>query len=266
MFKPVIPVTGLSGWQFLQRTLPAQKEAFAESTAFKRDTEYFRENISKVKTAEDLVGDRRLLSVALGAFGLDDDINSKAFVQQILEGGTNDRSALANRLADSRYAKFSEAFGFGDIGPRTAFSFFADEILTRYENKQFERAVGAQDNSMRLALNLEGEIGDIATTDSTNNTKWFAVMGNSPLRTVFETALGFPSSFGRIDLDQQLDGFKERAQATFGTDKIADFNDPELQEKLVRLYLVREEIANSSGAFSGGSTALTLLQSAPRLF
>lgn len=266
MFQPVIPLSGLAGWQFLQRTLPAQKEAFTESTSIKRDVDYFRENIAKVSTAEALVADRRLLSVALGAFGLDDDINSKAFIQQILEGGTNRTDALANRLADNRYASFSSAFGFGNLVPRTTLSFFPDEIITRYQNKQFELAVGNQDNSMRLALNLAGELADISKSETSNDIKWFSIMGNTPLRTVFETALGFPQSFGRIDIDQQRTAFKERAEATFGTDKIADFSGPEIQEKLVRLYLVRNEVNAGQSGLSGGSTALTLLQSAPRLF
>ncbi len=265
MFKPVIPLSGLSGWQFLQRTLPAQKQAFVQSTQFKRDTEYFREKIGGIRSAGDLVGDRRLLSVALGAFGLDEDINSKAFIQKILEGGTNRSDALANRLSDTRYQKFAAAFGFGNIAPRTGLSFFADEILTRYATKQFERAVGEQDNSMRLAMNLGGEIADLIRSGTSNDVKWFAIMGNTPLRTVFETALGFPSSFGRIDIDQQREAFKERAQSVLGTDTVADFSDPALQDKLVRLYLIRSEIA-AGGGLSGGSTALTLLQSAPRLF
>jgi len=266
MFQPVIPLSGLAGWQFLQSTLPAQREAFVESTAFKRDTDYFRETISGIQTAEALVADRRLLGVALGAFGLDDDIANKAFLQQILEGGTNERDALANRLSDNRYAKFAEAFGFGNLGPRTGLTFFADEILDRYETKQFELAVGSQDNTMRLALNLEGELADVAADGAGNDTAWFSVMGNTPLRTVFETALGFPPSFGTIDIDQQRDAFKERAQSVFGTDQVADFADPEVQEDLIRLYLVRSEIAANSSPLSGGSTALTLLQSVPSLF
>lgn len=266
MFQPVIPLSGLAGWQFLQRTLPAQKEAFTESATLKRDVDYFLENIGSIKTAEALVADRRLLVVALGAFGLDEDINAKAFIQKILEGGTIDSDALANRLADNRYASFASAFGFGNLAPRTGLSFFAQEIITRYETKQFERAVGNQDNSMRLALNLNGALREIADSNTSNDIKWFSIMGNTPLRTVFETALGFPSSFGRIDIDQQRDAFMSRAQSTFGTDQIEDFTDPATQEKLIRLYLVRNEINSGLSGFSGGSTALTLLQSAPRLF
>jgi hypothetical protein len=70
-FQPLIPLAGYSGWAFLNRTMDSQKSAFNESNEIKRDTEYFKENIGSVESAEDLMSDRRLLSVALGAFGLD---------------------------------------------------------------------------------------------------------------------------------------------------------------------------------------------------
>ena len=109
----------------------------------------FREKIESIKTAEDLVADRELLSVALGAFGLDDDINNTFFIRKVLEDGTIDDDALANRLSDSRYADLSEAFGFGTPGfTRTSLSFFADEIVDRYEAQQFQQAVGDQDNDI----------------------------------------------------------------------------------------------------------------------
>jgi hypothetical protein len=80
------------------------------------------------------------------------------------------------------------------------------------------------------------------------------------LRNVFETALGLPSSLARIDLDQQLTTFQDRARSVFGTDKIADFIAPDKQEDLLRMFLIRSE-ANNSAAITSGNIALTLLRS-----
>ncbi|MDA9207959.1 DUF1217 domain-containing protein [Octadecabacter sp.] len=259
-FQPIVPLSGYSGWLFLERTAETQKEAFSESAEVVRATDAFRERIGEITTAEDLVADRELLSVALGAFGLDDDINSKFFIQKILEEGTSDSDALANKLSDSRYAAFSEAFGFGEIGPpRTGLSVFPDEIIERYEAEQFEIAVGEQNNDLRIALNLETALVDVVEGSSTNDARWYSMMGNTALRTTFETALGFPSSFGTVDIDQQLVQFKERAERTFGTDQMADLTSDENQEKLIRLYMLQSEISAFSSS-SGASVALTLLQ------
>ena len=83
-FVPVIPTAGLAGWSYLQRTGDDQKRIFTESSDVQRDTAYFRDRIGTITTAEELVSDRRLLKVALGAFGLGDDINNKYFIRNTL--------------------------------------------------------------------------------------------------------------------------------------------------------------------------------------
>ena len=109
-YSPVIPVSGYAGWSFLGRTMAKQTAAFEKSPEIKRDEDYFRANIGKVNTAEELVKDRRLLKVALGAFGLDADMNNKAFIEKMLKEGTLNGSALANKLADKQYLKLTVAF------------------------------------------------------------------------------------------------------------------------------------------------------------
>ncbi|MGI9388684.1 MAG: hypothetical protein ACR2O1_01390 [Boseongicola sp.] len=89
-YQPVVPAGGNVGWNFLSRTRDAQQDAFNASSQVVRDTEYFREKIGGVQTAEDLVSDRRLLSIALGAFGLAEDVGNKFFVRKVLEEGTLD--------------------------------------------------------------------------------------------------------------------------------------------------------------------------------
>lgn len=262
-FQPVIPASGYAGWRFLQRTLETQRTAYEQSAPVQRATDYFRENIGKVRTADDLLSDRRLLEVALGAFGLDADINSRAFIRKVLQDGTLQEDALSNRLADKRYAAFSEAFGFGDFSvPRTVLSTFPDEIIDRYEARSFEAAVGAQDDQMRLALNVAPGLTDVVDQASTERGQWFSIMGNQPLRQVFETALGLPSSFGSLDIDKQLEQFQDRAKAIFGTDNPAEFLASDKQEKLIRLFMIRSDAQSGFGT-NGGTVALSLLRAAP---
>jgi Protein of unknown function (DUF1217) len=260
-YQPVVPLAGYAGWTFLNRTRAAQQAAFDKSGQVQRDTAYFEEKIASVATPEDLVADRRLLSVALGAFGLDGDINSKFFVQKVLEEGTSDSSALANRLSDKRYYQLAKAFGFTDLGvPNTQQSDFGEQIASAYRDRQFEIAVGDQNSDLRLAMGLSRDIGTILDNQTTDDGRWFAVMANPPVRQVIQTALGLPSSFGALDLDLQLSGFRDAAERVFGNGEVAQFNDPGVQEKLIRLFLVRSQ-AQQSTSTSRGQIALTLLQS-----
>jgi len=259
-FKPVLPMTGYAGWTFLNWTMAAQKDAFAASPSNTREEDYFREKIGGVKTADALVSDRRLLRVALVAFGLESDIDSKAFIRKVLEEGTLETGALANRLADKRYAEFSRTFGFGDFAtPATQISDFADRILERFRAKSFEQAVGQQNGSYRLAMNAQSELGILASRNLSSDSKWYGVLASKPLREVFQTALGLPQTFALIDVDRQLEVLKNKARSALGVGDPSAFAMKEVTDKLIRMYLVRAEAGPGGGSLSIGTGALQML-------
>jgi hypothetical protein len=258
-FQPFVPVGGLVGWRYLKRTLPMQQEAFARQPILRRDLDDFRDRIGQVRTAQALVSDYRLLRVALGAFGLSDDIASKHLIRTVLEEGTLKPDALANRLSDKRYRDLSRAFGFGDFPvPNTALSDFADRIAARYTRLSFEEAVGRGDETMRLALNAEREMTSLAAETGSDRTRWFRLMGTPPLRKVFEEALGLPASFGALDLDRQLGEFRARAAARFGTGEIAELAEPQTLGRILDRFAAIRGAAQSAQTVT--SPALVLLR------
>lgn len=265
-FTPIVPIGGFVGWSFLKRTQEAQKNTFEQTPQLKRDDEYFREKIATTTSAEDLVKDSRLLRVALGAFGLDDDLPNKYFIRKILEDGTQDSSALANRLSNGQYKKLSDAFGFGEGGtPLTIGEGFADKILASYKERQFERAVGEKNNDMRLALNAERELLNLANSDSSERSKWFNILGNTPLKKIFETTFNLPTAFGTLDVDKQVDILERRTESMFGTSDIAQFADSENMDRLVRQFFVQSQLSNFV-ALSPNQIALNILSNGAGTF
>lgn len=259
MFQALVPSGGLEGYRFLQRTLERQQELTGESAEFKRNADAFRERIGSITTAQELVADRALLTVALGAFGLEDDINNKYLVQTILEEGTNDTQSLANKLADQRYQDFSAAFGFGDrTVPRTQLGIFPDEILDRYQRVSLEVSVGDQDESLRIALSADRELAELASEDNTDTTKWLTLLGNSAQRTLMGTALGLPDSVAQLDLDTQVGIFSSKMKRQLGLE-ITDLTDGDARDRVIERYLLRDAI-NTQASLSSGAVALTLLQ------
>lgn len=259
-FAPVIPASGLAGWRFLQATMDRQRAAFAQTAVAAREADYFRKNIAAVETPGDLVGDRTLLKVALGAYGLDDEISKKFFLQKVLSEGADLPNALANKLVDPRYREITRAFGFGTlVPPDFSDPGFADAILARHDELQFERAVGEADNSMRLAMTFKREIAALADPDLPASTGWFRVMGSPPLRNFFETAMGLPAATGALDIDQQLRIFQERAEAVFGFDRLSGFSGEAVITKAIRLFFARDAASQGPGAATPGYGALSIL-------
>jgi hypothetical protein len=262
-FQPVLPVGGLAGWAFLSRTIDSQMSAFAASPSLSRDSDYFRETIGTIRTAEALVTDRRLLSVALGAFGLQDDLPNRALIRRVLEDGTASRDALANRLSDDRYRQLSDAFGFGPgQGLQTLRPGFADQIIARFERQSFEIAIGQADPAMRIALSGQRELLRIAGETANTDAQWFKILSLPPLRKKMEVALGLPGSIGQIDIDKQRDIFQDRARRQFGTDDLAELTRPDTMRRITEAYLVRQQIAAGQTSLSGAAAALTLLAQA----
>lgn len=257
-FQPQIPFSGIAGWRFLERTAPVLQATFEKGPQIQRDIAHFAEKIGTISSAADLVADRQLMRVALGAFGLDGEIDKRAFIRRVLEDDLDDPRALANRLTEPAYREMAVAFGFGtEGGARTGDAGFASKIIADYKTRAFEVAVGESNNAMRLALNFRREMAEMSQGDGAS---WFRVLGSKPLREVFEGAYGLPSQFGRIDVDQQRDVMRDKTSRLFGGSDLTVFQDPEAVEKVINRFLARAQIDAGVSASGPASNALALLQ------
>jgi hypothetical protein len=259
-YNVAVPLAGYAGWAVLNRTIESQQDALNESAEIKRNTEYFEANIGNITSAEELMADRRLLTVALDAFGLGEDINSTYLIQKILSDGTEADDALANKLGDASYVSLSEAFGFGNTdGPDLTSSAFASDIIERYQNTKFVESVGESSEAIELALITQSAMPDITAKDTTDNGLWYTILGNESVRAVFETALGLPEEIGSIDIDQQVTEFREKSKRYFGNGEVSQFSEPEKLDELIRLFLARSEINELGSGSTAAENALTLI-------
>lgn len=258
-FQPIVPLSGYAGWRFLERTMERQQQSFEQSPSIQNDTEYFKDKIGEVQSANDLVYDYKLLRTALGAFGLEDQVGSKYLILKVLEEDPSDPDALANNLSDKRWLAFANAFAKdGQITTQTQDPNFAEQIIDKYQARSFETAIGEQDENMQLAMTLDRELASLTEQDSTENAKWYSIMGTTDVREVFDTAFGMPSAFAALDLDRQLEVYKAKAKAMFGSDSVSQFSDPAKRDTLIQNFLIRSQI-NDYQISSSGQIALQLL-------
>ncbi|MEI6800626.1 MAG: DUF1217 domain-containing protein [Pseudomonadota bacterium] len=259
-FTPILPMSGPAGWAILKRTMATQTATLNATPEMARDVDYFRAKIGQITTADQLVGDRRLLKVALGAFGLEADIANKAFIKKILTDDLTSNKALANRLADKRYLQMASTFRFDRSVPATQGPNFATAVLTAYQARTFESAVGEQDEDLHLALNAQRELATLGDARSSETTKWLTILGNAPLSRVFQKALGLPSGTSGLNLDQQLGLYQAKAFAIFGDSGISQFADTTKTDMLLKRFLSRAQADQLMSQSASGSVALTLMQ------
>ena len=262
-FTPILPMGGYTGLKFLDRTAEKQRIAFEKSPMMTREVQHFLENIASADTPEKLLSDPLLAKVALGAFGLEGERGKKAFLQRILEQGTDNREAFANRIADGRFRKLAKAFGYGNAGgaPVTDPT-FAAEIAARYQEMQFEVAIGEQDNAMRLALNFRREVPEIVAALTEDSNGWLQILGQQPLRRVVEAAFGLPAAFAQIDIDRQVEILQDKATQLFGESSARAFGGEDAEaniETVLRRFLAREAASGPAGLSTPAARALSLL-------
>lgn len=259
-YQVVIGATGIPGWSILKQNAERHQQLIAADPVVKRDDAYFRERISTITSADELVKDYRLLSYALGAFGLEEEIANKALLQQVLKSDVDDDGSLVNRLTDKRYLQFARAFGFAEDGAAALGGAFADGMSDLYLVREFERRVGENDENLRIALNAKRELAQMTTKEGKESTLWYEVLGNPPLKRMFEVAFGYePLSFGRLPIERQHQELVGKAEQVFGSSSFETFKNPENVEKLIQRFLAQSQIAEGNAAQSSYSIALTLL-------
>jgi len=258
-FTPVIPASGLAGWNFLKSSLPLQTEIFNRSPDIQRDIDYFTDNIGSINTLDDFISDRRLLRVSLGAFGLDEEINKGALVRKVLEEGTEDRGAFAVRLNNTNYLNYANVFKFDSEGKFQPSDGFVQNVVSQYRERQFEVELDNVDPNLRLASNFERDIVNIAETASTARAGWFRVLGSAPLREVVESVFNLPSSFSQLNIDKQVEILQDRSLQRFGSRGVDVFSDNANVEKSIQRFFLQKQIESGPSASARGATALTLL-------
>lgn len=259
-FQPVIPLGGVAGWEFLKRTRARQEKSFVDSPSVKQATTAFGGVFSKIRTAKELVENRQALRVVLGAFGLQDDLDNRAFIGKVISDGFGQPDALANRLADKRYLSLAKELAhLAPGGSGVAPPGLADSLTRRFQASEFEVAIGKSNENMRFSLVYARKMPAIAEGLRSDTAQWFEILGDPPTRRVIETALGLPSEFAALGLDEQVFRLQAAAKTAFGVSRAADFATPEMIETVTQRFLLMDQLRETQTVMSGASVALMLL-------
>ncbi|SFH15310.1 Protein of unknown function [Palleronia marisminoris] len=222
-FAPIVVGSGLAGWSILTRTRETQQAAFDRSPVIAGDVAAFKEKISSIETSDQLLDDRRLLRVALGAFGLDSDINNRAFIKKVLDSDPADERSFANRLSDKRYLSLAQTFGFtGTEGPQVSGSAVSGDLKERLKDVATPDDLLSDPVLLRLTLKTFGLESDekntyflrsVLESDPADPTS-FANRLSDPKYLKMTTALDFANR-GAVEVG--LSGFVAEFEAAAGT-------------------------------------------------
>jgi len=237
------------GYQTIARDIPKSIDRVQKQPMVQRETEYYLEKITKVKTIKEFMADDRLFRFAMKAHGLEDMTYAKAFMTKVLEGGIDSSETFANKLSDTRYRDFAQTFNFKRFGDTTTvFTRAQQGTVDRYLRQTLESDAGAQNEGVRLALYFERKASTL--------TNPYEVLADRALTQVVFTALGLPSSLSSANIDKQAALLEDRLD-------FADFKDVEKTGEFLKRFTSMWEIENGSSA---ATNAAALLFSQPTEF
>lgn len=218
-------------------------DKFRNRSDVKREIEYYRENIGSIQTVDDFFKNYRLVKFALDAFDLGSEAQYTGKIRKILESDLTDVDSLANRFQDPRFKKMAETLGIGALGTvKLKLSFTTDDLVSRYEQVQYEKHLDEQAPGVRAAIEFERRIKDVTQT--------VQLLGDSVLRDVVLTANSIPQEIAYQEVDSQITALEKRIDVKA---LVADQNEI---SKMVTRYLTFK--SSDTGAGGSGSYLLNL--------
>ncbi len=188
--------TTTSTYLAISQNLTRYQTMTADQPAVKTASEYYAANIGSVTSIQDFVGNYRLLSYALDAYGLGNEVHATALVTQVLEGGVSSSKSLANTLSNPNWAKFAAAFNFVADGASSVSTSSAVQTTTSdYVEQNLETDEGQQDPGVQLALYFQR----VAPSASSG----LAIMGDENLLDVVQTIFGLPPETTGTNIDTE---------------------------------------------------------------
>lgn len=134
-------------YQSYAADLPKTLAPVASEAQISRDAQYYRDNIGKVTSVDDFIGNTRLFSFAMKAYGLEDMTYAKAFMRKVLESDVNDFEELRREAHRSALHDLREGLQLLDErrGGRVACGGSGDRGRKRYYRPLFGPAHQARD-------------------------------------------------------------------------------------------------------------------------
>ncbi|MCW2274985.1 DUF1217 domain-containing protein [Rhodoblastus acidophilus] len=229
--------THLSRYQKLTASDPVVSQA----------TKYYKANIGKITSAEQLVKNTRLFNYVMNAFGLGDMTYAKKMIQTALEQGLSSSKALAVKLNNSKITALVKVFDFATLGSATTQQTAAQQgVVDKYVMQTLETNQGQTNPGVQLALYFRDHASSI--------TDGYSVLADSNLLKVVQTTLGISSYTSTQNVDTQAARFDKLLKYT-------DFQDSAKVQKFLERFAAQYDVQNPSAGTSSASSVLSLFNS-----
>ncbi len=238
-------VSTTASYLAVANNLTRMQTATASQGQVKSDTAYYLANIGKVKSIADFVGNYRLFSYAMKAYGLEDMTYAKGLVTKVLQGGVTSSTALANTLSDPRYKALAKAFDFAGQGTSvTQSTAVTTTTVHNYVEQALEDNQGTTNKGVQLALYFQRNASSV--------TNIYGLLADTNLLKVVQTAFGLPSSASE-NIDTEAATLKKFVS-------MADLQNPTKVKQIAERFTAMWDV-NGNNTSSDATNVATIFSS-----
>lgn len=179
-------------YDIITRDMKTSLNRVAQEKQVTRDSQYYKDNIGKIKTVDDFMANDRLYQYSMKANGLEDMIYAKAFMKKVLESDLTDKDSYANKLADSRYRNFAASFNFSAATVDSQTEKQEEDVLGLYK----QSLVTEGDDAKSEVMYYDSAIDQVTDVDS--------LLQNSRLTTFVLKSYGLDTKYYSTDHLKQV--------------------------------------------------------------
>jgi len=180
-------VNTFTSYSLITRDIGKSIDRVEKQPLVDRETKYYLENITKVKSIDEFVKNDRLFKYAMKAHGLEDMAYAKAFMVKALKEGVSSSDSFANKLTDKRYAEFVKSYNFAALGAEATTYNKAQQLVTKNYSIQAQLA-GLDPQSQYVKDETAHYLANITKVRSVDD-----LMANNRLYTYALAAYGLDS-------------------------------------------------------------------------
>lgn len=219
-----------------------KKSAFGtakEKEAAKKEAEYFRLEIQKIKTLKDFLANDRVTKFAMESLGIDPTKVTREQLQKMFTSRLDDQNSYLNKEMDPVFRRLVTAFNFDTDGNilredrssiQTRRGLY--ETLDSYLRQTLETQSGEENPGVRLALYFQRAAG--------STTSYYTILADTALKQFINTTFGIPDELGNANVDAQVSMMKKYFD-------IQDFQQPDKLKKMIaRFTIMYDDKQNTS--------------------
>jgi hypothetical protein len=244
-------ISSIVTYSMYQRDNVKLEKNFQATPEIKREVDYFKSAVGKLKSVDDVFKDPRLLDFMSKSLNLGSDAQYPGKMRRILTQSVDDKDAIMNKLSDKRYRQAADVLNFGDTGlSHLQMASTQDDMIKKYTDNQYESSIGSDNEAVRKARYFDKYANTV-------NNVW-DVLADPILRDVVTKTLSLPANIAVQPIETQGEAVTSRLD-------VSKFKDQSFRDSFVKRYLTKTDLesadtsndwrVNLFGAASGGGSA-----------